>query len=85
MQVCRGRLRKDEYGAEVSVPVDEIGSASLTTPRYFADSVRDDYAAGQLDAQVWVSLVFKRGNLLIRLQVEGVLQEMKELSICGAN
>ncbi|KIM69701.1 hypothetical protein SCLCIDRAFT_1208210 [Scleroderma citrinum Foug A] len=36
--------------------------------RYFADSVRDDYAAGQLDAQV-----------------EGVLQEMKELSICGAN
>jgi len=36
--------------------------------RYFADSVRDDYAAGQLDAQV-----------------EGVLQEMKELSICGAS
>ncbi|KAJ3710326.1 hypothetical protein C8R42DRAFT_699836 [Lentinula raphanica] len=29
--------------------------------------VRDDYAAGQLDAQV-----------------EGVLQEMRELSICGA-
>ncbi|KAJ6577513.1 hypothetical protein B0H19DRAFT_562296 [Mycena capillaripes] len=36
--------------------------------RYFADSIRDDYAAGQLDAQV-----------------EGVLQEMRELSICGAN
>jgi amphiphysin len=36
--------------------------------RYFSDSVRDDYAAGQLDAQV-----------------EGVLQEMRELSICGAN
>jgi len=35
--------------------------------RYFQDSVRDDYAAGQLDAQV-----------------EGVLQEMRELSICGA-
>ncbi|KAH9032444.1 BAR-domain-containing protein [Lactarius pseudohatsudake] len=35
--------------------------------RYFDDSVRDDYAAGQLDAQV-----------------EGVLQEMRELSICGA-
>jgi len=34
--------------------------------RYFADSVRDDYAAGQLDAQV-----------------EGVLQEMRGLSICG--
>jgi len=34
--------------------------------RFFADSVRDDYAAGQLDAQV-----------------EGVLQEMRELSICG--
>jgi len=39
-----------------------------TVQRYFADNVRDDYAAGQLDAQV-----------------EGVLQEMKELSICGAN
>ncbi|KAF9227197.1 BAR-domain-containing protein [Gyrodon lividus] len=36
--------------------------------RYFSDNVRDDYAAGQLDAQV-----------------ESVLQEMKELSICGAN
>ncbi|KAF9010594.1 hypothetical protein BDQ17DRAFT_1397273 [Cyathus striatus] len=36
--------------------------------RYFADNVRDDYAAGQLDAQV-----------------EGVLQEMRELSICGGN
>jgi amphiphysin len=35
--------------------------------RYFDDSVRDDYAAGQLDAQV-----------------EAVLQEMRELSICGA-
>lgn len=34
--------------------------------RYFEDSVRDDYAAGQLDAQV-----------------EGVLQEMRELSIYG--
>ncbi|KAH7339792.1 BAR-domain-containing protein [Rhizoctonia solani] len=34
--------------------------------RYFADNVRDDYAAGQLDAQV-----------------EGVLAEMKDLSICG--
>ncbi|TFL03111.1 hypothetical protein BDV98DRAFT_565418 [Pterulicium gracile] len=36
--------------------------------RYFQDHVRDDYAAGQLDAQV-----------------EGALQEMRELSICGAN
>lgn len=35
--------------------------------RYFAENVRDDYAAGQLDAQV-----------------EGILQEMRELSICGA-
>ncbi|KAG8691458.1 hypothetical protein FRC11_003463 [Ceratobasidium sp. 423] len=34
--------------------------------RYFAENVRDDYAAGQLDAQV-----------------EGVLAEMKDLSICG--
>lgn len=36
--------------------------------RYFEDNVRDDYAAGQLDAQV-----------------EGVLQEMRELSICGSS
>jgi len=36
--------------------------------RFFGESVRDDYAAGQLDAQV-----------------EGVLQEMRELSICGGN
>lgn len=36
--------------------------------RYFPDNVRDDYAAGQLDAQV-----------------EGALQEMRELSICGGN
>lgn len=35
--------------------------------RYFSENVRDDYAGGQLDAQV-----------------EGVLQEMRELSICGA-
>ncbi|KAF8497660.1 BAR-domain-containing protein [Gautieria morchelliformis] len=35
--------------------------------RYFPDGVREDYAAGQLDAQV-----------------ENALQEMKELSICGA-
>jgi len=36
--------------------------------RFFAENVRDDYAAGQLDAQV-----------------ENVLQEMRELSICGGN
>jgi len=36
--------------------------------RYFSDNVRDDYAAGQLDAQV-----------------EGVLAEMRELSICGGS
>jgi bridging integrator 3 len=40
----------------------------IDVPRYFADTVRDDYAAGQLDAQV-----------------EGVLAEMRELSICGGN
>lgn len=28
---------------------------------------------------------FKESNLPIQSQVEGVLQEMKELSICGAN
>ncbi|KAF8320937.1 BAR-domain-containing protein [Clavulina sp. PMI_390] len=36
--------------------------------RYFPDNVRDEYAAGQLDAQV-----------------EQALQEMKDLSICGAS
>ncbi|KAJ3479466.1 hypothetical protein NLI96_g9037 [Meripilus lineatus] len=36
--------------------------------RYFDDSVRDDYASGQLDSQV-----------------EAVLQEMRELSICGGS
>ncbi|KAI6033211.1 hypothetical protein F5J12DRAFT_799483 [Pisolithus orientalis] len=47
----------------------EEGYEKLSTvQRYFTDNVRDDYAAGQLDAQV-----------------EGVLQEMKELSICGGN
>jgi amphiphysin len=34
--------------------------------RFFADGVREEYADGQLDAQV-----------------EAVLQEMRELSICG--
>lgn len=34
--------------------------------RYFAEGVREEYADGQLDAQV-----------------EGVLQEMRELSICA--
>ncbi|PWN94786.1 putative RVS161-protein [Tilletiopsis washingtonensis] len=34
--------------------------------RYFAEGIREEYAEGQLDAQV-----------------EGVLQEMRELSICG--
>lgn len=46
----------------------EEGYEKLTNvQRYFDESVRDDYAAGQLDAQV-----------------EAVLQEMRELSICGA-
>lgn len=34
--------------------------------RFFAQGVREEYADGQLDAQV-----------------EGVLQEMREMSICG--
>ncbi|KAJ7594487.1 hypothetical protein C8J56DRAFT_926884 [Mycena floridula] len=47
--------------------VAEEGYEKLSgVQRYFADNVRDDYAQGQLDAQV-----------------EGVLQEMRELSICG--
>ena len=53
---------------------------------YFADSVRDDYAAGQLDAQV-SQLEISAGDLpvLHLCQVESVLQEMRELSICGGN
>ncbi|KAF8575095.1 BAR-domain-containing protein [Ramaria rubella] len=42
--------------------------------RFFPEGVREDYAAGQLDAQV---------NPLVI--VENALQEMKELSICGAS
>jgi len=44
------------------------GYADPAPTRYFSDSIREDYAAGQLDAQV-----------------EGVLQEMRELAICGAS
>ena len=36
--------------------------------RYFEDNMADDYATGQLDAQV-----------------EGALQEMRELSICDSS
>lgn len=53
--------------------------------RYFDDNVRDDYAAGQLDAQVcmsWIAGIHQ--PWLIINQVEGVLQEMRELTICGA-
>ena len=55
--------------------------------RYFADNVRDDYAAGQLDAQV---LFFGPSNTIFSwsdedMKVENVLQEMRELSICGGN
>ncbi|KAG6897887.1 hypothetical protein C0992_009371 [Termitomyces sp. T32_za158] len=64
-----------EEGYEKLSGVQRFGACSsrllniiTTSTRYFADNVRDDYAAGQLDAQV-----------------EGVLQEMKELSICGGN
>ncbi|KAG8214068.1 hypothetical protein J3R82DRAFT_10826 [Butyriboletus roseoflavus] len=56
-----------------------------TVQRYFPENVRDDYAAGQLDAQVWFSLVLSGDSSPRRSQVEGVLQEMKGLSICGAN
>ena len=61
--------------------------------RYFADGVREDYASGALDAQVrTLSLSlppFSRSSLqlpyltLSPAQVEGALQEMRELSICG--
>lgn len=55
--------------------------------RYFGDNVRDDYAAGQLDAQVRIARMPPPGypSLISALQVEGVLQEMRELSICGAS
>lgn len=46
----------------------EEGYSKLShVQRYFADNVRDEYANGQLDAQV-----------------EGVLSEMKDLTIYGA-
>lgn len=38
----------------------QSGATSFTTvSRYFPENVRDDYAAGQLDAQVWISHRFK--------------------------
>ena len=37
----------------------------VRSSRYFADNVRDDYAAGQLDAQVWVSLFLNGSGSLI--------------------
>lgn len=52
--------------------------------RYFGDNVRDDYAAGQLDAQVSANAFNAMAQKLKTAQVEGVLQEMRELSICGA-
>jgi bridging integrator 3 len=62
---------------------------ALKVPRYFPETVRDDYAAGQLDAQVCRLFVFNYFFFVIPMnicsfKVEGVLQEMKELSICGA-
>jgi bridging integrator 3 len=50
--------------------------------RYFQDSVRNDYAAGQLDAQV---CLFNEhlASTYHCLQVEGVLEEIKELTICA--
>ena len=61
--------------------------------RYFAEHVRDDYAAGQLDAQVRLKSPLPPRSITISItltfllvtQVEGVLQEMRELSICGAS
>lgn len=55
--------------------------------RFFGENVRDDYAAGQLDAQVCMSWVVSLhpSKVSEHHQVEGVLQEMRELSICGGN
>lgn len=56
--------------------------------RYFADNVRDDYAAGTLDAQVsalFYSVTGLYWRLHLNWQVEGCLQEMRELSIVGLN
>ena len=42
------------------VPITSLQTTFLTRvtlSRYFADNVRDDYAAGQLDAQVRLSSV----------------------------
>ena len=52
--------------------------------RYFDDNVRDDYAAGQLDAQVSRACLAVEAAIDHTCQVEGVLQEMRELTICGA-
>jgi amphiphysin len=52
--------------------------------RYFQDSVRNDYAAGQLDAQVSSNLC--RGYIILtKSQVETVLEEIKELTICATH
>lgn len=47
--------------------------------------MRDDYAAGQLDAQVCShpSLVFSASFICV--QVVSGLEEMRGLSICGGN
>ncbi|SRR5258707_768624 len=56
--------------------------------RYFPDNVRDDYAAGQLDAQVckrlFLGLIRIPTDMVCFGKVENVLQEMKDLSICSA-
>lgn len=51
MQVCRGGLREVRRCSEVGDSGYIVDAISISC-RYFADSVRDDYAAGQLDAQV---------------------------------
>lgn len=51
-KVCRGRIRQAEWCPKVSDPnFRTVHLADLYT-RYFADNIRDDYANGQLDAQV---------------------------------
>lgn len=53
--------------------------------RYFAEGVRDDYAAGRLDQQVRpLDFTSSLCSSLIRFaQVEQCLHEMQQLSIVG--
>ena len=73
MQICRGRIREDERRTKVrqSTRLLSLSLNHLPSYRYFADNVRDDYAAGQLDAQVHTLLlaVTRTDHFIHRLKV----------------